>query len=79
MPERTWREGNPLTLLVVLYIGIAIMEIVWRYLKKQNKATIWPSNLILEHIIREKHDLKGYTHPDIHCSRIYNSEDIETT
>ena len=30
-------------------------------------------------ISRENHNLKRYMHPDIHCSTIYNSQDIETT
>jgi len=27
----------------------------------------------------EKHDLKGYMHPNIHCSTVYNSQDMEAT
>ena len=29
-----WRKGNPLTLLVRMYIGAASMENIWRFLKK---------------------------------------------
>ena len=48
-----------------------LWRIVCRYVKKQNRATIWPSNLILEHVSREKHDLKGYMYPHVHCSTVY--------
>ena len=27
----------------------------------------------------EKHDLKGCMHPNIHCSSVYNSQDMEAT
>ena len=25
----------------------------------------------------EKHDLKRYMHPNVHCSTVYNSQDVE--
>ena len=28
---------------------------------------------------REKHGLKRYTHPNVHCSTVYNGQDMETT
>ena len=34
MLERVWRKGNPLALLVSMYIDTASMETVWRFLKK---------------------------------------------
>ena len=37
------------------------------------KATIWSSNPTPRHISREKHGLKGYMHPNVHCSAVYNS------
>ena len=27
----------------------------------------------------EKHDLKGYIHPSVHCSTIYSSQDMEAS
>jgi len=49
---------------------------VRRFLKK---VTIWPCNLTLGHISREKHDLKGYMHPNVHYSIVYNSQDLKVT
>ena len=47
--------------------------------KTKNRATKWPSNPTPGHISREKHNLKRYRHPNIYCSTIYNSQDMETT
>ena len=43
-----------------------------------NRATIWSSNPINAHISGENHNSKRYMHPKIHCSTIYNSQDMET-
>ena len=32
-----------------------------------------------EHMPREKHGLKGYIHPSVHCITVYNSQDMEAT
>ena len=45
----------------------------------KNKDTIWFSNPTPEHVSREKHDAKGYTHPNVHWSTIYNSQNVEAT
>ena len=45
----------------------------------KNRFTIWPCNPTPGHISREKHDLKGYMHPNVHCSTVYNSQDMEAT
>ena len=29
--------------------------------------------------LREKHGLKGYIHPSVHCITVYNSQDMEAT
>ena len=31
------------------------------------------------HISGEKHDLKGYMHPRVHCSAVYNGHNMEAT
>ena len=38
-----------------------------------------PTWLLSRHISREKHGLKGYIHSSVHCSIIYNSQDMEAT
>ena len=57
-----------------------LWRIAWRFLKKlKYRATIWSSNPTPGHISGEKHKLKRYMHPSVHCSTIYNSQDKETT
>ena len=45
----------------------------------KNKDTIWFSNPTPEHVSREKHDAKGYTHPNVHWSIISNSQNVGAT
>ena len=52
------------------------MKILW---KAKNRATIWSDNPTPGHIPGEKHGLKGYKHPDVHGSTVYNSQDMEAT
>ena len=40
MLEGVWKKENPLPLLVGMYIGVATMETVWRFLKKKKKKLI---------------------------------------
>ena len=48
-------------------------------LKTKNKATIWSCNPIPGYIFRENVNLKSYMHPSIHCSTVYNNQDMEST
>ena len=47
--------------------------------KTKDRVTIGSSNPTPGHISRENHTLKRYMHPDVHCSSIYNSQDMEAT
>ena len=40
---------------------------------------MWSSNPTPGHISGEKNCLKGYMHPNIHCSAVYISQDMEAT
>ena len=42
-------------------------------LKIKNRITIWLSNPTPGHITGENYNSKRYTHPNVHCSTIYNS------
>ena len=77
MLERMWRKGNPPTLLV----GDApIMDNSMEILQNtRNKSTIWPSNPTTGHIPWESHNSKGHMYPNVHCSTIYNSQEMEAT
>ena len=53
---------------------------VWKLLKKtRNKTTIWPNNLTTGHIPWGNHNWKRHMYPNIHCSTIYNTRDMEAT
>ena len=47
--------------------------------KVKNEATIWSSNPAPVHLSGKKCNLKRYMHPTVHCTTIYNSQDMETT
>ena len=47
--------------------------------KTKNRATIQSCNLTPRHISEENHNLKRYMHPNVHCSTIYNSQDMEAS
>ena len=49
------------------------------FLKTKNRASIRSSNPIPGHISRENHNSKRYIHPSVHCSTIYNNQDVEAT
>ena len=55
---------------------------VWRFLKKikierPDDPAIPLLGMYPEE--RKKQDLKGYSHPSVHCSTVYNSQDMEAT
>ena len=40
---------------------------------------MWPSNPIPGHLSGENHNSNRYLNPNVHCSSIYNSQDMEAT
>ena len=52
---------------------------VWRFLKKPKIELPYDPAVPLLGIFREKHDPKGYMHSSVHCSTVYNSQDMEAT
>ena len=53
---------------------------LWRFLKCLGiKLPYEPTILLLGHIPLENHNSKRHMYPNVHCSTIYNSQDIETT
>ena len=57
---------------------------VWRFLKKtKTRTTVWSSNLTYRHLSRGKKIIqkeictsKRNMYPNVHCSTIYNSEEV---
>ena len=48
-------------------------------LKSKTKITIWPSNPTTGHIPWENRNSKRTMYHNVHCSTIYNSQDMEAT
>ena len=45
--------------------------------KPRDKITIWPSNPTTGHILWENHNSKRHMYSSVHCSTIYNSQDMD--
>ena len=67
-------------LLVRMKIGIAPMKNRME-VPKETKIELSHDLAVplLEHISRENHGSKGYMHPNVHCSTVNNSQDMEAT
>ena len=51
---------------------------IWRFCKKLKvRATMWPSITTLGLISGENANSKRYVHPSVHCSTVYNRQDME--
>ena len=46
--------------------------------KTKNRTTIWSSNTFYIYL-RKKYDPQGYMLPNVHCSSVQNSQDMETS
>ena len=52
-----------------------LWKTVWRFLNTKNRTTI--SNPTPGHRSRKNHNSKTHVHPNVHCSTIYNNQDIK--
>ena len=53
---------------------------VWRLLKKLKiELPYGPAIALLGIYPEKKHGLKVYMHPNVHCSTVYKSQDMEAT
>ena len=50
-----------------------------RFLKKLKTELPYNPAIPLLGMYLEKNSLKGYRHPNVHCSTVYNSQDMEAT
>ena len=58
--------------------GVALRE-QYRCSLKNYKTTIWLTNCTTGFIIWESHNWKRHMYPNVHCSTIYKSQDMEAT
>ena len=76
MLARIWRKGNHFASLVGMQIGADTVEIPQ---KISNRNTVGSSNSTSGYIFKgnEVIILKMYLYSHVHCSIIYNSQDVE--
>ena len=75
-----WRKGNPYTLLVGMQTGAATVESSMEIPQKiKNGSAFWLSNTTSGNISKDTQNTnsKEYMHPYVHCSIIYNHQDME--
>ena len=80
MLARRSRKGNPFALLVGMRIGAATVESSMEIPQKiKNESAFWPSDSTSGNIYKETQNtnLKEHQYPYVHCSVIYNCQDIE--
>ena len=57
-----------------------LWETVWKFIKKLKTELPYDTTIpFLGIYLEEKHGLKGYVHPSVHCSTVYNRQDMEAT
>ena len=52
---------------------------MWGFLKKLNRTAIWPSNPTAGPTHWGNQNWKSHMYPNVHCSTVYNSPDMEAT
>ena len=75
-----WRKGNPFALLVGMQTGAVTMVSSMEIPRKiKNDSAFWPSNPTSGNISEENQNTnsKEHKHPYVHCSSIYNCQDME--
>ena len=79
MLERVWRKGNPLALLVGGKLVQPLWRTVWRVLKKLEIELPYDQAIPLLGIHTEETRIERHMYPSVHCSAVYNGQDMEAT
>ena len=82
--NKCWRECGEKGILLLCWREWKrlqpLLRTIGRFLKKLNRELPYDSAIpLLEIYPEETHNLKRYMHPTVHCSSIYNSQDLEAT
>ena len=76
-----WSKGNS-TLLVRMYYKLVqpLWRTVWRFLKKLKlELPYYPAIPLLGIYLEKNCNSQRFMHPNVQCSTIYNSQDMEAT
>ena len=82
MLARMWQKGNPHVLLVEMHTGAVTVESIVKLPQKiKNGAAFWLSDSTSRNNHKETQNTnsKEYKHRYVHCSIIYNSQDLRAT
>ena len=74
------KKGNSGALLVGVQTGTTAVENSMELSQKiKNGTALWPSDSTSESLSKEVQNInsKEYKHPYVHCSIVYNSQDLE--
>ena len=77
---RMWRKGNPSAPLVGMQIGAATVESSMEISRKlKNGSAFWPIDPTSGNLLEgtQNTNLKEHEHLYVHCSIIYNHQDME--
>ena len=79
--HKCWWGCGERVLLVGMQVGAALWKAVWRYLKNLKMDLPFdPAIPLLQICLREPNtNSKEHEHPYVHCSIIYNHQDMEAT
>ena len=75
-----WRKRSPFALLVEMQMVQPLWEAVWSSLKTLKMELPYDIVILLLGIYMKKNqniNSREYTHPYVHCSVIYNRQDLE--
>jgi len=79
--RKCWRRYAERGILLYCWWGCKLVKplwrTVWRFLKKLKVEPPYDPTTLLLGIYSEKHKLKRFMHPNVHCSTIYNSQELE--
>ena len=75
-----WRKGNPFALLAQMQTGAVTVKSSMEIPQKiKSVSAFWPSDLTSGNLSEgtQNTNLKEHKHPYVHCSIIYNHQDME--
>ena len=79
MLERVWKKGTLLLCWWECKLAQLLSTAARRFFKKLRIVSIRSSNPTPGHISGENHGLKEYMYPSVHCSAVFNSQDMGAT
>ena len=81
--KKCYKTSLPKGTLLHCWWECKLVQPLWKLMeipqKTKNRTTIWSRNPSPGHLSRENHHSKRHVYSNIHCSTIYNNQEMETT